>query len=688
MSAGGVTVPVIPGASDGDPTHRPKPEWRLVKNPVLYLEKVGTMWMQQRGEALAGIHYFLDSLPAGYALFERPRPANPKHIDKHLYGHPSHKFFDSPNRFYPHFEYLMRNGNAVGCPCVLCRPGSKTKGPGLPNGVSSSPKAVAVRPKGRPKVLPYLGPVDEEGTSDVYRKLINKLKKEGTLNEPIVENMSMDWRAEKELIPKSLDMLKIESWIPRVGELVLMVRDIGSDEEIVFNDGEYKISNAQHQVSGFPHWEAGVVGQIPENVQSLKLDDHLTGAAMKAKHINYSGFRVEVYPDPNSLNKAYSKQYKYVPHNHIRPFVFLDELLRGMPQNKQHPSIRHARTAMSAISLGKKFHFKGTWPTAEISCKSMFMGSELFLLGDCVRLLPTNEQPGVTDVLKITDITLKMTNLDQASDDDHDEGHPYQSAIHVAGIMYTEDPKRSYHNIACPKKDLPKPLQSYDEFFLKRKSGAKTLIPFQRLFSRCYPATAMTHWFPSSDTIDAIADLSKGLAGTLSARKFSATNYHKMSDGHKWFWADTRVQALDLHTINGVETAEYDESREPERWRKELKVLDGTAGEAERAALVREEREKEVGRKSLRGFAAAGSALVGVGLGVAVEVGGSASGSGSGGGKDVIMIDDDDDEEDGLDMDVGRTVDELAQRLGQGFEDDDDDSSVGSIAKKIRTGIS
>ena len=40
--------------SDGDTTHRPKPEWKLVDPPTIYLEKLGTLWMEARGQAKPG----------------------------------------------------------------------------------------------------------------------------------------------------------------------------------------------------------------------------------------------------------------------------------------------------------------------------------------------------------------------------------------------------------------------------------------------------------------------------------------------------------------------------------------------------------------------------------------------------------------------------------------------------------
>jgi hypothetical protein len=121
MAINRVVVRLRPG-SDGDASHIPKQgHYTQVNPPTLYLEKLGDQWMAAKGEARPGVKYILESLPAGYTLWQRPRGSNAQHVDKYLYGHPSQKQFDSSNRFFPHFEYLMANsGNNIGCPCTVC----------------------------------------------------------------------------------------------------------------------------------------------------------------------------------------------------------------------------------------------------------------------------------------------------------------------------------------------------------------------------------------------------------------------------------------------------------------------------------------------------------------------------------------------------------------------------------------
>ena len=137
------------------------------------------------------------------------------------------------------------------------------------------------------------GKVDDEGTPDVYRNLIDKLKQAGTVDEPIEETMSMDWRAERQLIPELMKRLSEQpGWVPRIAELVLFVRTIGPDEEICFDGGDggsmrYRIYDSkERKFTGFPSWEAGVVGQVAS--EKVQLRD-LVQETEKQYQVNYSG---------------------------------------------------------------------------------------------------------------------------------------------------------------------------------------------------------------------------------------------------------------------------------------------------------------------------------------------------------------------------------------------------------------
>jgi hypothetical protein len=68
--------------------------------------------MESRGKAKPGVHYSLEDLPFSYTLWHRPRPSNPNHFDRYLYGHLGRKAFLSLNRFFLHFLHFMQNNSA------------------------------------------------------------------------------------------------------------------------------------------------------------------------------------------------------------------------------------------------------------------------------------------------------------------------------------------------------------------------------------------------------------------------------------------------------------------------------------------------------------------------------------------------------------------------------------------------
>ncbi|ORY16597.1 hypothetical protein BCR34DRAFT_460186, partial [Clohesyomyces aquaticus] len=596
-----VKVPLRAG-SDGDATHRPTSiRQTLVDPPTLYLEKIGTLWMKDRGEARPGITYMLERLPVGYALYERPRANDPKHLDKWLYGHPNRKTFDSPNRFFPHFKYLMENvGSNVGCPCTVCHaiggdiPRLGTMAPGSvslrrrKNGSTgtSTPRSLLdmtdtvpgpglAQRKGRPKLI---GPgldkshVDEEGTPDVIRNLISKLKRHGALDEAISEPMSLDWRAEQNLLPDLIKFIKEQpQYKPRTGEIVFFQRELDKGD------------------SGPVVWEAGVVGQTA----TQDFNDPEPGTIVS----NY-GIRVEPLPDPSSEDKSLSKNYAYVPLQRTRPFVLWKDILDGTGTDEEeiHHTVKNALTVMSCVSVVGKHRFKGKWPKADIFCHGLYIGSELVAVGDTIRLLPrTEDDAKSTEVLIVTSIRLRLSNLDLASDNDFDEGRPYNTTAYIFGKGFTTNAVASNPDWIVEDAALPAILRTYTHNEAAENGAVHTLswyplhspshslqIHFSRFLSRLHEASALSQYLiitttpPSTSASTAPSVLSLGLTGLLTSRSFSTSHNPHISrnNGSSWFWAESRSEALGLETVNGLEVDKFDRDRDPNMGRKLLKAVD------------------------------------------------------------------------------------------------------------------
>jgi hypothetical protein len=674
MSQNRVVVRLRHGYSDGDPLHVPKQgsNYTQVVPPTLYLEKTADQWMERQGKAQLGAKYILEALPNGYTMWQRPRPSDPNHVDKYLYGHPGHKYFDSPNRFYPHFEYLMdNNGNSIGCPCKVCagsaprssstassgamtpvvrkpaaipsRPSqvsaarSQTAADALNTVSSSRPTQVPTRPqvggatssrsslapavqgppapsneppKGRPKII---GPgmdmtrVDLEGTPDVYRNLIDKLKRYTTIDEIIEEPLSPDWRAEQKVLPGMLQSVRQQAqWIPRSGDIVLFIRRLSSDVEILRHEstGEFQIYDEEtEEFMGTPQWEAGLIAEVP-TVPASVADLHRSESNT---NVIYSGVRVEPLPDPNGSDKSISKQYDYFPLRQTRPFLLWKELLHEVPQAQWHPTVINALTLTSTVSVFARYRFRGTWPAAVTYCHGMHLGSEMLVVGDTVRLLPSANklQTRCVDILVIKSIRLKWSNMDKASVNDYDEGRPYTSEIYVYGSAYTSDPLATNKEyLSEDNVEPPKAAASYGEWYPLHPASKELAIPYTRILGRMHEQDAMSFWLNSGP--DDRPTLDCGREGLYEARVFARNNDQRItsSPGATWWWGDDRADALNLRTINGLDVSRYDPKRDIRALRKNIKVLDGLENAKPRSKPTG---PPSFGNRDLRRFMAPGT---------------------------------------------------------------------------------
>jgi hypothetical protein len=582
------------------------------------LEKIATMWMQDRGDARSGAKYILDELPYGYALFERPR-ANGR-PDKYLFGHPAHKFFDSPNRFYPHFKHLMENaGNNIGCPCTVCDPRGgilpgksgftsghfkvTTSSSGSDIGKGSHPNLqqfvhddkVRNKPKGRPK-LREVGVdathIDEEGTPDVYRNLIDKLKRYGTLDETIEEPLSLDWRAEQTIILNSLaTMQRNPQWIPRVGDIVLYVRNVPKGFGIYRNvgTGEYELRDKSDSKRIAITWEAGLVGEAPLTTDNPSDEE--------AWCVSQSGVRMEPIPSVNGADKSLSKQYTYVAVEHTRPFFLWEEYVGQKRKENRHQTIQNAFTVAATMSLVGKHRFQGTWPKAQIFCHAIYVGSELIATGDTVRLMPKtvdNHRPVITDVFVVKTIRVKLSKLDHSSTNDYDNGRPYDLEVWVYGSAYTTIASRSNKEWQSDSNsDVPKAANGYGDWYPLHSPTKELAIPFSRVIGRLHEFDSLKLWTPEPD-------LDSGRDGVLDARDYSSKNDKRIVSniGASWFWGDSRADSLDLETVNGIDVGKNDVDRDPKEWRR---VLKNTIARAEPEAS---DCKRRLAVHSLRGFMA------------------------------------------------------------------------------------
>ncbi|PGH12921.1 hypothetical protein AJ80_06526 [Polytolypa hystricis UAMH7299] len=594
-----VKVPIDRTFSDGDENQWPTDPKYISVNPNLYMKKLATMWMKQQGKAVPGQNYILDKLPDGYALMSRPRRLNPDIYDKFLYGHPSRLYFNSPNRFWPHFLFLMSHGSTP-CRCDLCtapqKPASSAsgvsrgrgrgRGRGGSLGLTRLPEAPS-KHAGRPKVKKYLAE-DQEGTEDKYKTLVYELKMKGKLDRRVREDKSMDWRAEREQMELHLTRMSMQhSFIPRHGELVFFCPRLAGELRFNFDTDRFEVyAEEKRRFLGPPEWRAGTVAQVPE--EPVVLADVISETP-KRMAINMSGFRVETFPDPNDTDKSLSSQYSYLPMHAIRPLNYWRIFLQGVPEESWHPSIKYALTIMSSFSVLEKYNFKGNWPNAAISCKGVYLGSELLLEGDSVRLMPQDQKlrddpdpEHVTDVLSINRIKYDLKNCNA------DISSPLLSekmAVRFIGKAYTLSPNRAYrpegsHKPTALTRDEVVDsfrcvgMSEYGPWYHLHDPKNNLKVSMDEVVGRCFESELMEVMF---------GDLSLGLdlESVISGREYGRLTDQRIPPGKEWFPGDYRLETLALETLNGIEVGTYDDARDLKMWRANLNIIDKTATAAD-----------------------------------------------------------------------------------------------------------
>ncbi|KAI5291742.1 hypothetical protein KEM54_000802 [Ascosphaera aggregata] len=533
-------IPIDRTFSDGDPSFWPAPGGSLLADdPILYMIKLASMWLKERGELVAGKKYMLDALPEGFALYGRRRQNDPKHVSLALQ------------------EVVRYNVNPL-----------------------SLTRALAQRRTKRHIAF------DEEGTSDVFKALIVKLRKVN-IDKDIKERTSPDWRAGKEHL--ELYLLRVatqHAFVPRIGELVLWAPDVNG--EIRFNPttSTFQIFSRRKNafVSNVP-WRAGVVSQVPEDTVYLKEAFFQT---TKTKSLNSSGFRIETLPDTNGTDKYYSQQYRYVSLCHMRPISFWQIFLMNLDPLDFHPSIDYAMTVMASLSVLNKHHFRGVWPNATISCTGIYLGSDLIIKGDTVSLVSLkatgpgkSSPPPVTDVMVVSDIEVFLENCD---DDLESKLLCEKTSVRLVGKTYTTSPDKAYRPGVGEERQLPEPLteqevtsafeavgmSNYGPWYRMEKENTVTRVSPDLVLGRLYELEYMKYMFGGNS-------MSYSMSGILAGREYGRRTDARIPENKEWFFGDTRIETLAVATVNGVEVGKFDSARDLEMLRASLRIVDADA---------------------------------------------------------------------------------------------------------------
>ncbi|RMZ82584.1 hypothetical protein DV738_g1512, partial [Chaetothyriales sp. CBS 135597] len=462
--------------------------------------------------------------------------------------------------------------------------------------------------------------VDEEGTEDVYKKFLQQLERTKDsvrgIDFDLEEDSSIDWRAEHEYGGLGSDQLQRyltqvqhqHSFVPRVGELVLWIPHFDDDHYLMLNDqtAQYMFYSFKDAAwHGYPKWRAGVVTAVPTKVSqngTIDFPDILDNPP-KTTALNTSGFRVETFPDPNDeLDKSASKQYKFLPLRNIRPLSHWQILLQNLPEVNVSPSFKYALTCMTTISLVEKVKAVGRWPSAHIVCKGVYLGAELITTGDAIRLAPQNPSDICSDVMIVESIRLNLDDIQPEHVLHSSQLLCGRSSITFVGIAYTltvppdDIVSRYWHVKPTPVspdvvKTFFRPVGSteYGDWYHLHDPDKRFEVSHDQVLGRLYEADAVRMWTGElqykpdrAQNQTEKPSLSFDTAGILSGRRYATQTDNRIpepsDDDLRWFFADTRAQALDVASFNGIEVGNYDPVRTEktmEYWKTQMAILNG-----------------------------------------------------------------------------------------------------------------
>jgi Transcription-silencing protein Clr2 len=399
-----------------------------------------------------------------------------------------------------------------------------------------------------------------DGNSHTWQKLLKKLKKEGSIDQDIKDQEDMELAVSQQSLDDAFAEIRSSpAYRHRVGELVLF-HDTSRNARVSFT-----IDPATRKKNILFDWKAGVISLQNDEEHEPLVEEDLFLEKKKRWAITYSGFKVELYPNPRTQeSKEWSKHMVYVPLHHIRPFNYWEEVLAGIPKEEWHPTIHHAISVLSSISVLDCFHIRGVWPSFAMSCRSVWIGAELICVGDVVRLKP-KQQHGqqITDVLVVDSMTVLAENGEHSK---------FQYKLHLSGRAFTTN--ANHRDDSFQKKKVNEQIL-YTKFprsmfgqvwYYLHEFEEKSVVSVDCVVGRMHGDTAMAAWFDKPGNFDI------GLRGLLLGRKLSRDCYGYSEEG-TWRWAKTRAEQLALKEINDVCIDGVGEDVEPGGTREHMKAL-------------------------------------------------------------------------------------------------------------------
>lgn len=354
------------------------------------------------------------------------------------------------------------------------------------------------------------------------------------LDEDIVENQSPTWRANRQNLRIELaKCVEQPAFVPRKGEVVLFYceRPLQGQINIDRRSVDPAFRFYEHETGeylGFPEWEAGVVVQVPN--RELSPED-----LFKPKIPDTEVFKVVPYLGPSQgPDKLLPEEAVKVSLHQMRPFCYLAEMMSGIKMDDYDESIWQALDIMASFALVDKHRLVTDWPAAVVHCRAAWVGPELLACGDAVRVW---DDSGIK-VLVLESIEMRIENLDA-------ERSMVRSGIWFTGRAYSSSPTH-FTSVRVPEEEvvarLPRGMQRY-EWYPVHSANQVYRANLSNVIGRCYEAIALQTWLFSTPSVSIGSEVVKW------ARQNRVSRDERKKRGHEWYWADYRLEQLNVTSL-------------------------------------------------------------------------------------------------------------------------------------------
>ena len=237
---------------------------------------------------------------------------------------------------------------------------------------------------------------------------------------------------------------------------------------------------------------AGVITQVPDTKVNVTTLGQKHGEEVEDLHL--SGYLIEPFADFLCPEKDATVASLYVPTRHIYPFAYAIELHKGLHAREYHGSIYSAMERMCNFSLVYQQYIKGQWPGAILYFAGIYLGAELIVVGDAVRIRSEILEKRCHEIMIVKSIKLKYNDL-EPEDDGSVTGEKFGlRRLLFRGYGYTTDPDHINRGDEVPFSEefaVHKAMRQQQKsvtWYRIGKPGQEMEVDFSRIIGRLFEA--------------------------------------------------------------------------------------------------------------------------------------------------------------------------------------------------------